>query len=1011
MHSGYACRRRGEHPVQDVHPPPPRGRGGYERGTKPLLPAVHQIPPSERVRWSEARLQKTSGSSQLEAKAEECKQKKLAQNVAASAAHCTTELTTDLIAPSGQTPGAPPTAAVQQPMLPSDTSSYLGDLRETSGATKPSGSGQQSSHDMRKLPRESPICTQDVSVGFNPSDPIPTSTPWLGGPVREEPLSWTQPTPQLPQPEKDVGYCLPWPSASLEGPHLPKPQGSGMPTNNHHQCFQHDNSKFQDMAVVPCGNVLKGSANTSGGLGQEQRPPLSTGGLPGSSKIFEALELEMYHIDMKIAGITPAELPPDLACQLMSYHEALPWGVEGTIRPGCLHLSLDFTMGSAEDRRTAETSFLLNFWNDVASGEAAQRNLPWGIFDTTVLLPNGAIQILNQGQSISVVPRPDGPIIHRIFPMAVSGATACMVVSNLEMNGFRVLCRVGGRQHELQVSGQECMAQGHLMIEFSLPPLANGFAWIEVMQDTAAGMFLSKPRAMLITNWEDVAGEISSLSHGYHPLRQGHVDCLLRDLGAAFHAIEAPPNSVYASCMARAVRLGLHDTFEALGDEVLMRGLSLSEVLSIANELPDSNLASLAVQSGSLATLQKVSVLSAEAGVEVQADRVDQESGMAAVHWAAAAEMPHMLSELIRCSPGAARAWRSLPGGQYGLTPCEMFGPEAAVFEQQHVPEQASTADSQYAESAIEYRTLEESTSREAPGWSTQAVLIAAFVAVLLSTAAVMGSAPRKCGSLFLVVQGSLLLTVWFCWRKYAITLNKMRHLARSAGFELTWFLAPTDPGVEAAYCSFVTLKMSTWHDSLSFGGMFAVPLLMAMGFYHLNHGLLMSPGSFFLGAAVSAVAVLARRALIQRSALRGLEWFNMTADLCIYLLWVGTAWVVLQQGPVPGAKYMGCFVALPPGVMLVHLLTVAVVQSTSFFPSIRFMVPFRLLGILLFMTQVYLSFKINPISHSVKTELACGFLACILSSGAYVHLRIKKEQTNLSAFISQIGSKTTKLE
>mmetsp|Transcript_17512 Transcript_17512/g.48854 ORF Transcript_17512/g.48854 Transcript_17512/m.48854 type:complete len:132 (+) Transcript_17512:917-1312(+) len=94
-----------------------------------------------------------------------------------------------------------------------------------------------------------------------------------------------------------------------------------MPTNNHHQCFQHDNSKFQDMAVVPCGNVLKGSANTSGGLGQEQRPPLSTGGLPGSSKIFEALELEMYHIDMKIAGITPAELPPDLACQLMSYHE------------------------------------------------------------------------------------------------------------------------------------------------------------------------------------------------------------------------------------------------------------------------------------------------------------------------------------------------------------------------------------------------------------------------------------------------------------------------------------------------------------------------------------------------------------------------------------------------------------------------------------------------------------------------------------------------------------------
>ena len=41
----------------------------------------------------------------------------------------------------------------------------------------------------------------------------------------------------------------------------------------------------------------------------------------GTSKLFQALELEMFHIDMKIAGITPASLPPDLADQLLSYHE------------------------------------------------------------------------------------------------------------------------------------------------------------------------------------------------------------------------------------------------------------------------------------------------------------------------------------------------------------------------------------------------------------------------------------------------------------------------------------------------------------------------------------------------------------------------------------------------------------------------------------------------------------------------------------------------------------------
>mmetsp|Transcript_17517 Transcript_17517/g.48899 ORF Transcript_17517/g.48899 Transcript_17517/m.48899 type:complete len:939 (+) Transcript_17517:710-3526(+) len=730
--------------------------------------------------------------------------------------------------------------------------------------------------------------------------------------------------------------------------------------------------------------------------------------LPKSYKTFADLELQLYHIDMKIAGVTPADLPPDLAGQLMSYHEAMPREIEGTMRPGCVHLSVDFIMGSAEDRSSALKTFLQNLQNDVASGAAAQRNVPWGRFDTTAILPNATVQIRDQGQSVRVLPRADGPIIHRIAPMVINGLSATVEVSNLVEEDITVLCRVGGRQHELEVTSvnEHPDDVGHWMVEFRIPPLATGFAWIEVMQQSAAGMVLSAPQAMLITYWEEISEEVSTLGTGNHGLRQGQVNCLLRDLGMALHSAEAPPLSVFAGCLARTARLGFHGTFEALRDEVLMRELPLSEVLGIANELPGGNLVSLAVQSGSLATLQKVSVLSAEAGVEVQADRVDQESGMAAVHWAAAAQLPHMLSELMRCSPGAAGAWRSLPGGQYGLTPCEMFGPAAAVFEQQRVPDQASTADSQYAESVIESRTAAESTSREAPGWSTQADLTAAFAAGLLSTAVVLGSAPRKCGSLLLMVPGSLLLTMWFCWHKYATTLDNMRQLARSAGFELSWFLAPTDPEVEAAYCCFVTLKVSTWLDTLSFGGMLAVPLLMAMGFCHVNHGPRIGLVSFGLLGGFVSLALAIRRSLTQRSALRGLEWFNMMTKLSLSLSWEGAMWMVLQQERVLRAGYMDSLLALPIAVMILHASAVALAGANILFPPFHTMVMWRLITVATIMAQGYLSFKISPISHSIETEIAHFTVACILSSGVYFYVRLQKEQSHLSGFISRINSK-----
>ena len=48
------------------------------------------------------------------------------------------------------------------------------------------------------------------------------------------------------------------------------------------------------------------------------------------------------------------------------------------------------------------------------------------------------------------------------------------------------------------------------------------------MQETPDGMLLSKPHAMLLTNWAEVAEEVSSLGRNNQGLRQKQVDCLLR---------------------------------------------------------------------------------------------------------------------------------------------------------------------------------------------------------------------------------------------------------------------------------------------------------------------------------------------------------------------------------------------------------------------------------------------------------------------------------------------------
>ena len=61
-------------------------------------------------------------------------------------------------------------------------------------------------------------------------------------------------------------------------------------------------------------------------------------GLPAAAA-YEAGSL-VVRLSVKLFGATPGDLPPGLRAALTSWLCATPAGVEGYIRPGCVHLTL-----------------------------------------------------------------------------------------------------------------------------------------------------------------------------------------------------------------------------------------------------------------------------------------------------------------------------------------------------------------------------------------------------------------------------------------------------------------------------------------------------------------------------------------------------------------------------------------------------------------------------------------------------------------------------------------------
>ena len=282
--------------------------------------------------------------------------------------------------------------------------------------------------------------------------------------------------------------------------------------------------------------------------------------------------------------------------------------------------------------------------------------------------------------------------------------------------------------------------------------------------------------------------------------------------------------------MARAARLGLHDTFEAMADRAVTRALALKHVSSMANNGPGGNLASQAAQSRSFETLEKVTVLSAEGEVPFAAADVDLASSTSALLWAAVVQSRPMIALLMESDQGAPAACRSLPGELRGLTPFKMFSPVAAASPDTCL--EAAAEPPILSNTRIRSEPPVPRRPTEPPSAGTPIDPMALSALVLPATAAIITSAPRQWASQSAYAQGR--------WCQ--------------------------DPPFLASRMSLV----STW----CFGACFLfLPSITAVNFSPLNHGFQsISAGSLAQVAIFVSVAVFVQQALMQRVAKRTLE-------------------------------------------------------------------------------------------------------------------------------------------
>jgi len=373
------------------------------------------------------------------------------------------------------------------------------------------------------------------------------------------------------------------------------------------------------------------------------------------------------NMTVKMNTSTPGDLPANLGDEVSGILQFQPLSIMGSIRPGCVHLSLDLMFQCQNDADNALTALHKYICDPFHRGS------PWLSKDSSIRTPGYEYQILD-GVMVNCWTTAGDPEILSWGPVAPFGDVSMRVRGVTRGDRVTVWLRLNGSFHQLDVEEHCTMDDGKMEIHTRLPLLESGLGWLEVHCDKHLGrMGLSDAKPILLTSNSRLSEELSDkLPQCYDTTRQ--LTTFLQAVGEALHPLNPSEQKVELWTFMEAVRLALPQTAEELFSAAEDAGTTDSNKQLLQAALTtNEGLISVAVMSGCHTTLCLVLDLLDGEGLETDACTPSAVSRMTALHWAALTGSRDNILMLLDSCPGARGCWRTLKGGPSGKTPAEIM--------------------------------------------------------------------------------------------------------------------------------------------------------------------------------------------------------------------------------------------------------------------------------------------------------------------------------------------------
>lgn len=338
----------------------------------------------------------------------------------------------------------------------------------------------------------------------------PESGPMLAEQLVDDPLqdmlNWDLPEPSSTPPVD--GSSFDQAMAFMQDTHFPDqtPFQQQMPL--HGDFYTGPNSSSGVIAATPIEAHAGSLASTPYSAQASQMPVLAAPQLCSAHQAYSP-SFAAVRLSIKLFNSTPAQLPANLRQQLTGWLHCAPAGIDGYIRPGCVHLTMSATIPSQASDAQPAAGHLRSVVDQLL--DTPQQDI-W--HNTTMLVQLGTqAAIVHQGQTMKAwsLATTSGTVNDSAAPTAAAAAAAsqeggvqasccdnlaglpsklpvlqcsqpaCLVAGQQQLQSIRlevqdwskdcrVVCRAGGRHWEVQLrylKNSEQKQAGGVAIEVS----------------------------------------------------------------------------------------------------------------------------------------------------------------------------------------------------------------------------------------------------------------------------------------------------------------------------------------------------------------------------------------------------------------------------------------------------------------------------------------------------------------------------------------------------------------